>query len=146
MNTHLMEIREMYQAYVDEAGKLEEQKRSIQSMIRGQERPADDPCHMRLVEEMDRKTQAIVQEQPQPEDVREILNFILRAPHMFREPQTVYWTMIAAQGSALCLNPLLKKEDAAELQEKYGRDFRRWQRLPVQKMVFKALGKQKNAK
>lgn len=142
INTNLMKIREMYQSYVDTAVKLEREKRPLAGMIQGKGRPADAPCHGAFVEEMDGKTRAVAAGEPSPQEVREILNFILCAPHMFRQPEMVYWTMIAAQGSALCLIPYLDKGDALALQQKYGRDFRRWQRLPVQKMVYKALGRQ----
>ena len=62
-------------------------------------------------------------------------------PTEHREPLSAYWMLLAAHGTVLDLIPMLSPADAAELMKEYGKLYRRWERLPVQKNVIKALQK-----
>lgn len=143
MDTPLMEIEALYQAYVDKALQLEREKQPGQGLLGFGAKPADDPCHAAFVETVKETAAAFARQEMAPEDVKAVVGFMLHTPHMYREPQSLYWTLIAAQGAALPLIHGLTKEDAEQLQRKFARDVRPWQRLPVQKEIFRALEKRK---
>lgn len=143
MDTPLMEMQALYQAYVDKALKLEQERQPGQGLLGFGAKPADDPCHEIFVQQMKETASAFARQGLPSQDVQAMIGFMLHAPHMYREPQSVYWTLVAAQAAALPLIERIGKEDAARLQQKFARDFRPWQRLPVQKEVFRALEKRK---
>lgn len=54
-------------------------------------------------------------------------------------PESAQWMLYAAERHILRLIPYLTREDAEVLRAEYGKRYKRWNRLPVQRQVYDAL-------
>ena len=132
-------IRALYDAYIAKAEQLERDRKPGEGLLGLSAGPKDDPCHDRFADELRLLLEDIPAGQPSSREVREMLSYMYRAPLEHRQPQTVYWMLQAVQGMTVGLIDLLTAEDARALRDAYVRDYRRWERLPVQKQALAAL-------
>ena len=140
------EIEQLYQRYLEQAVRAEQDRRPGDGLFGIGKKPADDPCHTQFIEALQTAMQEYAAQEPDPAELREILSFVFRIPTEHREPASAYWMLLAAHGTVRSLIPLLAPADAAALSEGYGKLYRRWERLPVQQDVFKALRQAAKAK
>ena len=134
-----IEIENLYQQYLEQADKAEKNRKMGEGLFGFGKKPSDDPCHTQFFEALQAIMQSYAESKPDSAELKEILAMIFRKPTEHRETASVYWMLLAAQGTTLSLIPLLLPEDAAELEKEYGKLYRRWERLPVQKDICKAL-------
>lgn len=135
------ELRQLYTDYLEQARALEKNRRLGEGFLGFGRRPADDPCHLRFVEDVNRTVQ-IIAEEDDAETVAEALRWICDAPLRFpEEPASVYWTLMAAHVGMLAGIPFLNRQDAKDLLEHYETTWPKKERMPLQQQVCKALKK-----
>ena len=138
----LSQVRDLYQAYIQTAEQLEADRGLGDGLLGFGKKPADDPCHTKFAGDLDHLLADFAAETPDSRSVRPVLEFIYNAPQEHRQPLSIYWMLIAVQGTTPPLIARLSPEDAAALQRQYGRDVPRWERLPIQKEIFRLLKQQ----
>ncbi len=134
------EARTLVEDYIIRATELEEKGKPWDGILGFGSRPADDPCHTRMVEEL----VSLVREgadRLEPGEARAILADLAEIPLRNGRYPSIYWTLIAAQGAGLALVPRLTREEAAGLLTDYRDRYPRRTLLPVQKLLVKALEK-----
>ena len=133
------EIRAIYQEYLDEAERVERERKPGDGLFGLGKKPSDDPCHNRFANALETALRDFAACEPDSPRVREVLSHIYRAPAEHREPVSAYWMLCAVHGFTLELTDRLNAADAAALFTSYAKDFPRWERLPVQRQVYAAL-------
>lgn len=100
---------------------------------------SDEPCHMELIEGVQKVAEAMAKEATSQEAAKAI-RYILERPECYEKvAQSMYWTMITAQGQVMPLIPCLNKEDALEIYTWYNKENPKRLRLPIQNDIVKAL-------
>ena len=138
--TAIERVKGLYGGYLDKALQLEKDRKIGEGLLGIGKKPADDPCHEKFADDMAAALKEIAEGKPDSAAASEILHYIYSIPAEHEEPKSVYWMLIAVHGCTKELIPLLSPSDAEALRKEYGKMFRRWQRLPVQQEIFKALG------
>ena len=134
------EARSLVEAYIAQATELEEKGKPWDGILGFGSRPADDPCHTRMVEELVALLRTGAEELA-PGEAREILADLAEMPLENDRYPSIYWTLVAAQGAGLALAPRLTREEAAGLLADYRARYPKRTLLPVQKLLIKALEK-----
>ena len=135
----LAEIRSLYQEYLEQAERVERDRRPGDGLFGVGKKPSDDPCHDRFASALETALRDFAALEPDSPRIREVLSHIYRAPAEHREPMSAYWMLCAVHGFTLELIGRLNAGDAAALLSRYAEDFPRWERLPVQRQVYAAL-------
>ncbi len=135
-------LEQLYRTYIGTVEELE-QNRPIGAGLFGlTPGPADDPCHDRFVSELEELLRSLSESSPSSAEAAEVLRFLFEAPALHREPKSLYWMLIAAQGLASDLVDFLGREDAAALAKSYSAQYPRRDRLPAQRELLKKLERQ----
>lgn len=137
------DIFEIYDRYIEKAEKLERERKPGDGLFGMGKKPADDPCHDEFAERLEKALDDLAASKPTADEVCKVLSYIYKAPQKHRDMLSIYWMLNAVHGLTLGLIPLLSPDDAKTLKSSYADDFPRFERLPVQKKVFAALGKVK---
>lgn len=137
--TGFAEIQTLYLQYLADAASAEKKQKLTDGMFGFGKKAADDPCHSAFYDALKALLETYAGEQPDSADVREVLSFIYQEPLQHREPPSIYWMLIAAHGLTGSLTALLTAEDAAVLYQAYAKNYRCWERLPVQKDIYRKL-------
>ena len=140
------DLHQLYQQYISHALSLESKRQPGQGLLGMGSKPADDPCHETFVKAAEEAAAALALTRPQGETLLSLLRLIFRVPEEHRDTLSLYWTLVAAQRCALPLIPLLSPGNARVLLKEFGRLFRPWQRMPVQKEVMQLLSRQQKMK
>ncbi len=135
----LSAVQALFLDYVEEAERLEKERKPSGGLFGIGPKSADDPCHDRFADDLEAVLSDFAAGSPGPEEVREVPAFICHAPKQHPEPLSVFWMLNAVHGLTADLIPLLDPRDAALLCRQYDQDFPRRERLPVQKKVYEAL-------
>ena len=135
-------LAQLYRTYIGTVEELERNRPIGAGLFGLTPGPADDPCHDRFVAELDGLLREFSETSPGSAEAAEALRFLLEAPSLHREPKSLYWMLIAAQGLAAGLVGFLTQEDAAALAKSYGAQYPRRDRLPAQRELLKKLEKQ----
>ena len=133
------EIYDLYDAYIKKVDELERNKKITAGLFGLTRGPKDDPCHDQFAEDLEAKLQAFAASDPDPAEVNSLLTFMFSVPLKYRDKQLIYWMFAAVHILTPDLIRLLNRADAEVLYEQYSRDYPRWERLPAQKKVLKAL-------
>lgn len=99
----------------------------------------DDACHARLDERVKQTISELCASQPSPEEAERAVRFLLLRDDVQSWPTACQWMIRAVERHSLPLIPFLTREAAAAFLREYGERYSRWERLPAQKEVFKAL-------
>lgn len=137
------DIFDIYARYIEKARKLELERKPGDGLFGVGKKPSDDSCHDEFAETLEKALDDLASSNPSADEVSCVLSFIYKAPSEHRELLSVYWMLNAVHGLTLGLIPRLTPDDAKDLKQRYNDDFPKWERLPVQKQVFSALGKVK---
>lgn len=137
--TTLDGIRCLYTGYLSEARLVEQERKPTDGLLGFGPKPADAPCHDRFAKDLESLLDAIMEEEPGPALVREVLTYIYRAPLENREPLSAYWMLLAVHGLTVGLIDKLDRADAEKLWKQYQKDYPRWDRLPAQEEVLSLL-------
>mgnify|MGYP007102093307 CR=1 FL=1 len=136
------QITALYESYLDTVRTLERNRKPGEGIFGLKGGPADDPCHDRFVDDLTAAIADFAAQEPSSEECRSVLEHMFTVPSAHRELRSAYWMLIAVHGLTPLLIARLSAADAAALYERYGKEYRRWERLPVQKQVLDALKKQ----
>lgn len=135
-------IRALYETYLDTVEMLERNRKPGDGIFGLKGGPADDPCHDRFADDLEAAIADFSAQEPSSEEIRGVLEYMYDLPSSHRDSKTAYWMLIAVHGLTPPLIGGLSAADAAALCERYGSEYRRWERLPVQKQVLNVLKKQ----
>ena len=127
--------------YIATAEKLEKEKKPTDGLFGMGKKPADDPCHDRFADDMEKALKEFLTQSPSSAEVYEVLSYLYRLPGEHKDPLSIYWMLCAVHSLTLPLTDLLSPDDAQKLCTQYSSDFRRFERLPAQEQVYKALKK-----
>lgn len=141
--TTVNDIFSLYEEYLSKAEKLERERKPGDGLLGMGKKPADDPCHDEFADSLEQALDAFAETHPSADDVHKLLSYIYSVPAAHKDMLSIYWMLCAVQGLTLSLIPLLTPQAAKEIRSVYSDDFPRWERLPVQKQVWSALGKVK---
>ncbi len=132
-------LQKLYDDYLDKAFTVERNRKPGEGIFGIGKKPSDDPCHVRFLEDLKDWLERFAGEEPDSSSVRDVLTLIYRAPKENPEPMSAYWMLIAAQGPTAPLIPRLSGADAAALNAEFAAAYKRWERMPVQNEILKAL-------
>lgn len=134
-------VRELWEAYIAETERLEREKKPGAGIFGLTPGPKDDPCHEQFLLQARTLLEEMQSAAPPSGEVRRTLEYIYQAPLDHPTPLTAYWSLQAVHGMTAPLAALLDREDARTLRDWYTKQYRRWERLPVQKEALAALEK-----
>ena len=135
----LTEVQTLYQTYLEEVERVEQERRPGEGLFGIGNKPSDDPCHERFAAGLETLLKDFEAQEPDSAQACAVLRYIYRAQLVNREPISAYWMLNAVHGLTLSLIGRLNAEDAAALREQYASDIPRREMLPVQKQVFSKL-------
>ena len=125
-----------YEARVEEAARRARPGEGIFGFRGGVK---DDPCHTRFAEELRKLLADYAASRPDPDEACELLLFMAEEPLRYRGERSAAWMLLAVQGLAMDLTPMLRPDAAAALAAAYEKDYPRSKRLPVQNELLKRL-------
>ena len=99
----------------------------------------DDPCHSQMDERVEKSVADICRAQPSPADAERAAQMLLARDDMPTWPPSAQLMLRALERHCIPLIPFLSREAAGTLLKKYDARYKRWERFPAQKEVFKAL-------
>ncbi len=102
----------------------------------------DDPCHARFDERVEKAVAQICALPPSPEEAERAVRLLLPKNDPASWPLAAQWMLRAIERHAIPLIPFLSSGAAAAFLREYTDRYKRWERLPAQKELFKALKKQ----
>ena len=139
--TGLEEIRQLYADYLEQVRRAEQSRKPLEGYMGFGRRLGTEPCHGEFAQALEALLREIDDRAPDSGEVREMLEYIYRAPQEHRKPLAVYWMLIAVHGPTVGLIERLDRKDVQELWTEYKKLYQRGDRLPVQKQVLAALKK-----
>lgn len=139
-----MELKEIYEAYIQKSAKVMADAPALAGVWGMGEDPKNHPCHMEFYEAVEAFLADFLS-QPHPEEILyEASGWIIRTPAAYKD-QAVFWYMFAAHGLCKPLIPLLTPAHCAELREFYDDNYPKFDRMPVQRDLYKLLKKRAKA-
>lgn len=132
-------LRALYEAYIARVGQLERDKKPGAGWFGLPGGTKDDPCHGQFAADAGALFATMAAQGPDSTQARQALEYVFRAPEEHRDDQSLYWMLQAVHGMTEPLAACLAPADAQTLWEAYGRQYRRWERLPAHKMALAAL-------
>ena len=135
----LVRLQGLYESYIREVELLELNRKPGEGFFRLKGGPDEDPCHDRFAERLQEFYMEIWMSKAASETVRELMEYACTVPARYRDLRTAYWMLIAVQGLTQPLAGLLSPQDADALSELYEINYRRFERLPVQKQLIHTL-------
>ena len=135
----LPELQALYQTYLEDAERVERERKPGEGLFGIGKKPSDAPCHERFAVELETLLKEFEAQSPDSAQTRDVLSYIYRASLERREPLSAYWMLNAVHGLTQSLIGRLNAEDAATLRAQYAADIPRREMLPVQKQVFSKL-------
>ena len=98
----------------------------------------DDPCHERFDERVKEAVDGIISASPTPEAAKQTVSILLRSDTQ-SWPLAAQWMLRAIERHILPLIPFLSPDASAAFQKEYAARYKPWDRLPVQREIYKAL-------
>lgn len=137
--TGMEDIQRLYTDYLEQVRQAELSRRPFDGYMGFGPKLGDSPIHGQFAQNLEALLRDIDQREPNSGQVREMLEYIYRAPQEHRKPPAVYWMLIAVHGLTIKLTDRLEKDDAVALWTEYKRLYRPGERLPAQKKTLAAL-------
>ena len=139
-----MELKEIYEAYIQKSARVTADAPALAGVWGMGEDPKNHPCHIEFYEAVEAFLTDFLS-QPHPEEILyEAAGWIIRTPAAYKD-QAVFWYMFAAHGLCKPLIPLLTPAHCAELREFYDDNYPKFDRMPVQRDLYKLLKKRAKA-
>lgn len=140
----LRRLRALTAAYLAEAEEVERSAPLLAGVFGTKGAPADDPCHARYEKDLGALLEELLADGSDPQTLRAALEIVYATPPS-PCPRSAYWMLIAVQTLTEHAIPRLDPKDAAALATAYRSDYPRWQRLPSQERIFRALKQRANS-
>ncbi len=136
----LKEVVRLYEAYLDEFHRLEQNRKPMEGVFGMGTGPKDYPCHEKFAQDLDQLLESLTAQAITPEQAGNLLRYIYcTAPVLWESETSVYWMLLAVHGSTMGLIKHLDASTAKALYEEYRHLYPRYIRLPIQKKIFTAL-------
>ena len=139
-----MELREIYETYTQTVAKIMANASAFDGIWGWGDDPKKNPCHMEFYEAVEQYLRRLLESQPSETALFEAADWIIRTAADHRGTAT-YWYMFAVHGLCRDLVPLLTPEHCASLRDFYDDQYPRFDRMPVQKELYKSLKKRAKA-
>ena len=128
---------EMYRQDLDE---YERKRKPTDGLLGFGHSLKDDPCHERFDDRVKEAAEQLCASQPEAEDAERFIRRLLPPREAVSVwPVAAQWMLCAIERHTLLLIPFLSGEAAAAIRREYAARYKRWERLPVQQQVLKAL-------
>ena len=144
--TAFEKILRLYEGYLEQARKVEQERNPLDGVLGFGSKSEDAPCHDQFIKAMGTLLNTASEDNLNSNEIREVLEYIYRAPKENQEPLSAYWMLIAVHGQTTDLIKHLSREDAGTLWAEYKRIYRHWDRLPAQEKVLAALDRVRKGK
>ena len=99
----------------------------------------DDPCHEQMDRQVEKSVAEIYGANPSPEEAEKAVRMLLARDDVSAWQPSAQLMLRALERHCIPLIPFLSRETAGALLKKYDARYKRWDRFPAQKEVFKAL-------
>lgn len=146
MDTILTALEQAYSDYRAELAQAEKKQKPTDGLFGLGHSIKDDPCHDRLDERIAALVQQAAAEHIDAKLAAQALRLLYTQTSLYPYPESARWMLYATERHGLQLVPLLTREDAAELCREYGKRYKLWDRLPVQRQLHQALKRQSAGK
>lgn len=137
----LQQLEELYQEYEEKLREAEKEAGLFSGAFGMGDDPRKDACNQIFYDRLGCWVQEFRDSQPDPQEAARGVDFILEYPFRHRESGT-YWISYAAQQHTMALIPLLEKQEAGALAERFAKLYPKRERLPVQQKILEALEEQ----
>ena len=131
---------------MEQAHQVEQERNPLDGILGFGTKSADAPCHDQFIKAMGSVLNTTAEDNLNSKEIREVLEYIYRAPKENQEPLAAYWMLIAVHGQTIDLIKNLNREDAGTLWAEYKKIYRHWDRLPAQARVLAALDRARKSK
>lgn len=138
------QLIEIYEVYIQRSDKVLQDASAFAGVWGMGEDPKNHPCHMKFYKAVEAFLKNFLQTEHSEETVYEVTDWILRAPANHRD-EAVFWYMFAAHGLCKPLIPLLSPDHCAVLRDFYDAHYPKFDRMPVQRDLYKLLKKRAKA-
>lgn len=139
MEELLAELEQAFRDYREDLDKAEKKRRVTDGLLGFGRTLGDDPCHERLDERVARLAADIREREPSPADAERAVRLLLEPDRTKPWPDAAQWMLRAIERHSIPLIPFLARKNAGEFLRDYGARYKRWDRLPAQQQVFRAL-------
>lgn len=139
-----MELREIYETYVQDVAKIMANASAFDGVWGWGDDPKKDTCHMKFYEAVEAHLHTLLQNRSSEDVLFEAVDWIIRTAADHRDT-AAYWYMYAAHGLCKDLIPLLTAAHCAALRDLYDDHYPKFDRMPVQRELYKLLKKRAKA-
>lgn len=133
----LESVMTLYTDYLEETTHLIEKYRPGDGLFGMTAGPKSDACHERFITALEQLLSPC--DLVPSQEASDVLQFIYSIPTKHRNPNYVYWTLMAVHALTLPVIEQLSPEDAEAVQQKFETLIPKNERLPAQKKVVSAL-------
>lgn len=138
--TALEQLQELYAAYEPEATDAKKKSSYFASVLGTGNDHRNHPCHDLFYQGVGAVIGEFLSGAPSEQEVGLILQWLLMTAAAHKN-QPTYWYLYAIHGYAAPLVELADPALCRQLQEQYNKAYPRYERMPVQNNIYKALCK-----
>lgn len=139
MNEYIGALEQAFADYRQDLENYQKKSKPTDGLLGFGRSLKDDPCHDRLYQKVEEIMEEMCASAPSEGDAERAARFLLFRDDVQTWPLAAQWMLRAVERHTIPLIPFLKPETASTLLRQYGKRYRPWDRLPVQKEVYKAL-------
>ena len=139
MEALLAALEQAFRDYRQEIENYEKKRKPTDGLLGFGHSLQDEACHEKLDERVKQIVAEICQLKPAPGDAEQAVKQLLAREDMPAWPLAAQYMLRALERHSLPLIPFLSTEAAGTFLKRYAAAYKPWDRLPVQKEVFKAL-------
>ena len=143
--THLEELDRLIREYIDFALTLKQTSLVQKMFMDKRQNDGDHPAHMAFFEAVGSWAAEFAAASPSQEELTKALEQLLLTAYGYRDKMP-YWYLLAIQGHAVHLIPLLEEERRQPLLKAFEAQYPRSSQLPAQRQVSELLRGQKAQK
>ena len=139
MEDHFAALTQAFSDYLQDVENCQRNQKPTDGLFGFGRSLKDDPCHSRFDGRVQQAVDDLCAASPTPEEAERAVRLLLARDDVPSWPTACQWMMRAIERHSLPLIPFLSGEAAAALLKEYSERYPRWERLPAQKAVLKAL-------
>lgn len=132
-------LEQVYLHYRDALQACERQHKPTDGLFGFGHSIKDDGCHDHFDDQLAQAVASLTAQSPSSEEAEAAIRLIFSQTSLYAYPQSAQWMLFASERHILALIPFLTEQAAARLCAEYGKRYHRWERLPVQQEVYRAL-------
>lgn len=137
----LLQLEEAYASYAQQVHEAAKKSTVIDRFVGSANDPRNHPSHQEFYKAVEQLVEGFAQTQPSAEEAMPVARWLLETAAAHRDDNHTYWYLYAIQTHAQKLIGLLRPADCRALAESYQRLHPKYDRMPAQEKLFKALRK-----